>query len=575
MTCKVLCAVTVLFAFVIAKVEELNMKDLDGIAKSSGLNFVLFVDKMDGPGEKALIELTDAEEKTRQAFPGASFTVGYLAQKLTDEQALYLKVMRSPLLRAYQGNGAYQNYDGRFLRLQVGAFLKRQLQLRSKKVSSLLQDQGHFGLVIHELDPVVIFCGKESDPEFSVFESIAKGSKYLYYHSFSQELCTNLNLMRVDKIRDLRSPHLIEHTLTEAEKTEWLKKNEADAIDQFKKGKLSYDEMQKKIHESNPPEKVKQQIMRLNDTLLNMYKVSSPSLFVVMKHNKVFEIIPAASTANQMRVDIDRAAVVNFYTDSEKMYDHIRQSQPHTDRWLAFFSDDAKLLQNEVCQAISTLASASKLTDPHQKFACLNSSTVQRFHLDQPLMTGENALYYFRYSNGSTKEEKDFRNPLKFRKLSPSADEIERFLDSCSRGNEEPFYFSARTPEPQLDVKVVNLTANTYKEWKEDYLGTHHLVVFSIRGEQPKYLKLLEEFAEFLAPLTDIKLGRVDVYFNQVPELEDEDAVNMLVYPKSSRRSVKIRNVDLLISMKTSLAKLLPDVNRLLQKELDPEDPDL
>src|SRR5688500_2777050 len=112
MTCKVLCSLAVFFAVVLSKVEELDLKEVAGVNSHSIPTLVLFLDKLDGPGEKALNELTMAERKVRESMPGANFRVVLVAKQLNNDEALAHKVMRYPLLRAYQSSDSYQNYDG-------------------------------------------------------------------------------------------------------------------------------------------------------------------------------------------------------------------------------------------------------------------------------------------------------------------------------------------------------------------------------------------------------------------------------------------------------------------------------
>ena len=78
---------------------------------------------------------------------------------------------------------------------QIEAFIKRLLREKDKTISYKLRDKDMFGKLIEREGTIVVYCGHgKKDPEFDIYEGVARDAKQIYVFSFDEKICRWINL---------------------------------------------------------------------------------------------------------------------------------------------------------------------------------------------------------------------------------------------------------------------------------------------------------------------------------------------------------------------------------------------
>jgi len=579
---------------------------------NNSLQAVLFFDREDGATERTVAEFTDALRVVRTG--SESLVHGYLVvHKMDEGESLSFNVVKSPTLRVYTAPtsaGAslstlqYATHDGRFYSKQIQAFLKRQILLKQQKISSPLISKEQFGKLLGLTEPVVIFCGKESDPEFASYESLAKGRSYLYYHCFDQRLCTMLNLIRVDRVRELEYETVVKHYLTPDEKLKYIEKKRQELAQKFEAKEIDQMTLHDEQEKVTAPEFIERNDIGFNETLWKEFLVDKPSIFVSFKDNKIFEFLPASLEISAIRDSIKKAATMNFYMDIERAYDAIHDGYPHDTEWMAvFYPPNPSINQNvEPCKSIAELAKKMKFTNPDVKFGCFARREIVKFKLSFARDLDPNAtdIYYWSYYNRETKKLCKDKIPFKYKHTltitqsdsstaynSVSA-QIETFYTSVRNGthprhyNSHPASLTYITPSSP----VQNITSSDYSQWIEGNIGEKSLFLITSFGDfyQTDYLvqnilSFVEEYREY------IDVRKLNTKFNDVEGIEEGEGIFLYIWKKGSDQlkgySAKIRGVDKADNFIEIVKQYVPEVRKSedakagLKSEVSEEDEDV
>ena len=563
--------------FMISLIAALDEITIDHIEKDMP-TFIYFVDRLDGTTERAFNELEQAAVAVNIDLPSMPFKVGYHPDSPTEQMISSFGIRRYPQLGVFY-QGVYQVYDGRLMKQQIGAFMKRQLQLRLKTVSATLADYEQFGKVIHELDPLVLFCGKRSDLEFKVFEDMAKDRKFMYYHSFDDEFCTDINLMRVDKIRDKKHLKLIDHKLTDSEKEIWIESQKKEILKQYNNRELEHHQMQDKLNSIEVPDTIQHEVMTLNQSLWNEYRVSSPSIFVVMKESKLFKMLPADKPLAELKILIEIEATVNFFNDSSKVYDYINQGKElNKDYWFALLTHNPDPTSNPLCKQIQDMADKLRFQRSTDKFACLNTTSIFKTFLEgRDLPQDYEAIFYFTYFDKATQKVLDHRRPIKHKLDTPDSLSIQSFYDSCRSSNISRYYISAADQHTSADGSMVyNISANQYMTWSLANAAIDRVII-TTSNDNSMILAEISKVGMFLRPLRgQLAIARIVCSYNEVPGICDLDkTMQVFVWPAEGGQSSRPKhalNADTEVLLKSTLAKYLKSVAKLVKDEEDSKD---
>ena len=591
-------------------------KDLLKIEKPA---LVLFVDKLDGITEKSLKELELALKvsvKQEQKNPSSmltehlnTVTLYCLAQRLTSEEVLESQVLRYPLLRYYDDPGSKSsarsiNYDGRLLSKFISNFLKRQLSQKERRVSAQLKDLPHLGTLMSLNDPVVLYCGPNL-PEyrsiFETFESVAKSGRHLFYHSLTSNICTQVNLMRVDLIRNLSYAEMEDHILTPEEKQTWVKVRQDELTNKLAKGQIQYQKYRDEFSSLVAPDTEFKRVDKFNSTLWDLYAVTRPVVFVANKAASLFEVFEATTNKTELLAKISAASKSNYFSDLEKAHDMVlidEQEKYFGRHWFVLMKSPGDDLFDkiDVCAHMKTIAGTLKQTAPHVTVGCFNrSGATHKFGLEYADPNPEGfTLYYWQayhplhtvkeaeveYLEAQAKYDQHGQNmrksPYKFKReisaedLPKLSDIAESFLSQIQKGTEPLYYYSEDETKHSRQVvgtQITYVTGKSLQSWFDAIPQNKTVYLLLTSGDVSKLEKQLTELSNSLFGSwgDSFELGYTNTASNELSRQLGKigEGTSLWVWTDDSVRSLssptaRVLGVNTLNSLKQALIAQKP-----------------
>ena len=158
----------------------------DAIVNTQNL-LVLFYDKEDSRMERTSQNIRNAIAllKTSEIDVGFAKFAAPVTPKI--EKAYH--VYNFPKLVLFSDGKRYPLEQAPYPR-QIEAFVKRVVRESQRTVSYKLKDKDTFGNLLEKEGTVVLYCGFGlQDPEFSIFEGVARDAKHVYVYSFDEKIC--------------------------------------------------------------------------------------------------------------------------------------------------------------------------------------------------------------------------------------------------------------------------------------------------------------------------------------------------------------------------------------------------
>lgn len=515
------------------------------------------------------------------------FNLKYAVLTEEETQDASLKNIKLPLLRFYDGVNRIADYDGRLYARQMSYFLKRQLQFGKKRISAIVTNLEHFEKLGQESEPVVIFCGPETSTHFDLFEGVAKGKKYLYYHIFDRAFCTRINTRR-----------------TGAEKNIWLKKGDytlvkleerykvlpgksldpeqilavkqevLNATNQIRKKQNQTELTLDKVthNELNVPE----DDQAVNEQIWSEHLIQEPVVFVLYSKNSVFEQVKVTQDADRLRRELEYASISNFYTNFDTLYDFLYDDK-YESKIYASFSPTNQTEESFPCSTIASMSKQMRLADKSLKFGCFSREELPKFGLEiHNYNTDSHTVFFFSYYDIFTKQEGKISRPFRYKLENPQTPEqVENFLKEVKAGKVSRYLFGEHIPENKTggtkDDPVKLLTRTTLKPWVEQQLEAGKaVIVFTVYSRSSATKRdALEGFRTLLANKNYadvVALADIDTGNNEIDDIiEDDDTPKLFLWKRGSKfeSPVKILNPNEFDSTRVNVAKHIPELGEV------------